>query len=186
MKHFAVNDQETDREYNGILVWANEQAMRELYLLPFEIAVKEGGATGMMSSFNRLGITWAGGSYPLLTEILRKEWGFRGMVITDYSLNTYTHVDEMIRAGGDLFLTQDVKTFSRDDDATQITALRNATKNILYTVVNSNAMSITSDGYLRPLWQDVMFAIDGAIIVLLILWGVLAVRSAKKEAKTSK
>lgn len=186
MKHFAVNDQETDREYNGILVWANEQAMRELYLLPFEIAVKEGGTTGIMSSFNRIGMTWAGGSYPLLTEVLRNEWGFRGMVITDYSLNTYTHVDEMIRAGGDLFLTQDVKSFAKEDDATQITCLRNATKNILYTVVNSNAMSITSDGYLRPLWQDVMFGIDAAIVVLLALWGVLAIRSAKKKAKAVK
>lgn len=186
MKHFAVNDQETDREYNGILVWANEQAMRELYLMPFEIAVKEGGATGIMSSFNRLGLKWAGGSYALLTEILRNEWGFRGMVITDYSLNTYTHVDEMIRAGGDLFLTQDVKSFSRDDDATQITCLRNATKNILYTVVNSNAMSISSDGYLRPLWQDVMFGIDGAIVAVLALWGIFSIRSAKKKAKASK
>lgn len=186
MKHFAVNDQETDREYNGILVWANEQAMRELYFVPFEIAVKEGGANAMMSSFNRLGMKWAGGSYALLTNLLREEWGFQGMVITDYSLNTYTHVDEMIRAGGDLFLTQDVKSFSREDDATQVTCLRNAAKNILYTVVNSNAMSITSDGYLRPLWQDVMFGIDGAIVIVLAVWGVIAVRSAKKKAKSSK
>ena len=73
VKHFAINDQETDREYNGILVWANEQAMREIYLKPFEIAVKEGGAGGMMSSFNRIGMKWAGGSYPLLTSVLRDE-----------------------------------------------------------------------------------------------------------------
>lgn len=183
VKHFAVNDQETDREYNGILVWANEQAMREIYLKPFEIAVKDGHATGMMSSFNRLGITWAGGSYPLLTQILRDEWGFHGMVITDYSLNTYTHVDEMIRAGGDLFLTQDVKSFNKEDDATQIALLRNATKNILYTVVNSNAMSITSDGMMRPLWQDVLFGIDAALVVLLALWGVLTFVKAGKKAK---
>ncbi len=183
VKHFAVNDQETDREYNGILVWANEQAMREIYLRPFEIAVKDGHATGMMSSFNRLGITWAGGSYPLLTQILRDEWGFHGMVITDYSLNTYTHVDEMIRAGGDLFLTQDVKSFNKEDDATQITLLRNATKNILYTVVNSNAMSITSDGMMRPLWQDVMFGIDAALVALLAFWGVLTFVKVGKKAK---
>lgn len=183
VKHFAVNDQETDREYNGILVWANEQAMREIYLKPFEIAVKDGHATGMMSSFNRLGITWAGGSYPLLTQILRDEWGFHGMVITDYSLNTYTHADEMIRAGGDLFLTQDVKSFNKEDDATQITLLRNATKNILYTVVNSNAMGITSDGMMRPLWQDVLFGIDAALVVLLALWGVLTFVKAGKKAK---
>ena len=177
VKHFAVNDQETDREYNGILVWANEQAMREIYLKPFEIAVKTADVTvnGMMSSFNRLGIQWAGGSYPLLTAVLRNEWGARGPVITDYSLNTYTHVDEMIRAGGDLFLTQDAKTFNKEDDATQITLLRNATKNILYAVANSNAMGATIIGYRRPVWQDMMFGIDIGLGVLLLLGLALAV-----------
>lgn len=183
VKHFAVNDQETDREYNGILVWANEQAMREIYLLPFEIAVKEGGATGMMSSFNRLGMKWAGGSYPLLTQVLRDEWGFHGSVITDYSLNTYTHVDEMIRAGGDLFLTQDAKTFGMEDDATQIAMLRRSTKNILYTVAGSSAMSISTDGYLRPVWQNVMICVDIVIVAALAVWGVLAVRSVKKKGQ---
>lgn len=186
VKHFAVNDQETDREYNGILVWANEQSMREIYLLPFEIAVKEGGATGMMSSFNRLGMKWAGGSYALLTQVLRDEWGFHGSVITDYSLNTYTHVDEMIRAGGDLFLTQDVKTFSMADDATQITLLRQATKNILYSVANSNAMSIQTDGYLMPIWMMVMILVDIAILAACVLWGVFAIRSVKRSAKSEK
>ncbi len=181
VKHFAVNDQETDREYNGILVWANEQSMRELYLLPFEIAVKEGGATGMMSSFNRLGMKWAGGSYALLTQVLRDEWGFHGSVITDYSLNTYTHVDEMIRAGGDLFLTQDAKTFGMEEDATQIALLRQSTKNILYMVANSSAMSISTDGYLRPVWQTVMICVDIAMIAALALWGILAIRSVKKK-----
>lgn len=186
MKHFAVNDQETDREYNGILVWSNEQAMREIYLLPFEIAVKEGGVTGMMTSFNRLGMKWAGGSYPLLTQVLRDEWGFHGSVITDYSLNTYTHVDEMIRAGGDLFLTQDPKTFSMADDATQITLLRQATKNILYSVVNSNAMSIKTDGYLMPIWMLVMISIEIVIFIALILWGVFTIRFIKKSQKQEK
>lgn len=181
VKHFAVNDQETDREYNGILVWANEQSMREIYLYPFEIAVKEGGATGMMSSFNRLGMKWAGGSYALLTQVLRDEWGFHGSVITDYSLNTYTHVDEMIRAGGDLFLTQDVKTFGMEDDATQIAMLRQSTKNILYMVANSSAMSISTDGYLRPVWQIVMICVDIVIVAALALWGIFAVRSVKKK-----
>lgn len=183
VKHFAINDQETDREYNGILVWANEQTMREIYLLPFEIAVKEGGATGMMSSFNRIGMKWAGGSYALLTQVLRDEWGFHGSVVTDYSLNTYTHVDEMIRAGGDLFLTQDAKTFSMADDATQITLLRQATKNILYSVVNSNAMSIELDGYLMPVWMMVMIAVDIAIVAMLALWGVFSIRAVKKAQK---
>ncbi len=181
VKHFAVNDQETDREYNGILVWANEQAMRELYLLPFEISVKEGGATGMMSSFNRIGMKWAGGSYALLTQVLRNEWGFHGTVITDYSLNTYTRVDEMIRAGGDLFLTQDAKTFSMPDDVTQISSLRRATKNILYSVIHSNAMSIKVDGYLLPIWIEILIVVDIFIVLLLSIWGFLTFRTVKRN-----
>ena len=181
VKHFAVNDQETDREYNGILVWANEQAMRELYLKPFELAVKEGQAGGMMSSFNRLGMTWAGGSYALLTEVLREEWGFQGMVITDYSMNRYTYVDQMIRAGGDLFLTQDAKTFSMADDATQVTLLRKATKNILYTVVNSNVMALEVDGYNMPVWKAVMFVVDGILAVGLSAWGILVISRSRKK-----
>ena len=188
IKHFAVNDQETDREYNGILVWLNEQAMREIYLRPFELAVKESATrvNGMMSSFNRLGMTWAGGSYPLLTGVLRGEWGARGPVITDYSLNTYTHVDEMIRAGGDLFLTQDAKTFNKEDDATQITLLRKATKNIFYAVANSNAMGATIIGYARPMWQNVMFGIDGGLIVLFLIGLALAVLKARKLKKAGR
>jgi len=183
VKHFAVNDQETDREYNGILVWANEQAMRELYLKPFEMTVREADAHGMMSSFNRIGTRWAGGSYALLTEVLRNEWGFRGMVITDYSLNTYTHVDEMIRAGGDLFLTQDPKSFNMEDDATQVTLLRQATKNILYTVVNSNVMGVQVEGYDAPLWQVVTWWIDGGICLLLLVGLVLAILKNRKLKK---
>jgi beta-glucosidase len=183
VKHFAVNDQETDREYNGILVWANEQSMREIYLRAFEITVKEGGTTAMMSSFNRLGTTWAGGSYALLTSVLRNEWGFQGMVITDWSTNNYTHIDEMIRAGGDLFLAMDPKSFGMTDDATQVTLLRQATKNILYTVANSNVMSLNVSGYSLPMWQIVMIVIDVGIVVLCAAWGVWAILSAKKKDK---
>ena len=185
LKHFAVNDQETDREYNGILVWANEQSMREIYLKPFEIAVKEGGATGMMSSFNRIGMTWAGGSYALLTEVLRNEWGFRGAVITDYSMNTYTQVDLMLRAGGDLFLTQATKTFAKEDDATQITLLRQATKNVLYTTANSNVMSIRVDGYKSPVWVVVMICVDVAIVAGLAAWGAAVIITTKRKESRS-
>ncbi len=183
VKHFAINDQETDREYNGILVWANEQAMREIYLKPFEMTVKEADAHGMMSSFNRIGMTWAGGCYPLLTSVLRDEWGFRGMVITDYSLNTYTHVDEMIRAGGDIFLTQDTKSFYMADDATQITLLRKATKNILYTVVNSNLNGVKVLGYETATWKMVTNWIDVGLMVLLLAGLVLAILKDRKLKK---
>ncbi|WP_330848478.1 glycoside hydrolase family 3 N-terminal domain-containing protein, partial [Streptococcus suis] len=82
-KHFALNDQEDNRD--GVATWSNEQAIREIYLKAFEIPVKEGGATAIMSSFNRIGTLWAGGNSDLLNTVLRDEWGFKGMVITDFA-----------------------------------------------------------------------------------------------------
>ena len=82
-KHFAVNDQETNRDAGGLLTWANEQAMREIFFRGFEIALKDGGTRGIMSSFNRLGATNDNESSALLTTVLRNEWGFCGTVITD-------------------------------------------------------------------------------------------------------
>ena len=148
IKHFALNEQETHRDTTGLITWANEQAMREIYLKPFELTVKEGGTNAMMSSFNRIGTVWAGGSYELLTQILRNEWGFKGMVITDYSTSTYMYTDQMIRAGGDLVLMQDKQPSLSGTVMTSShkTALRQATKNILYTVANSNAMNGMGEG----------------------------------------
>lgn len=125
VKHFAVNDQETNRINNGVCSWVNEQAMREIYLKPFEYTVKnatqtmryisdeEGtlsevsmpGCTAIMSSYNRIGGTWAGGSYALQQTVLRDEWGFEGLVITDFNLYDYMYPDQGIANGSDLMLT---------------------------------------------------------------------------------
>ena len=148
LKHFAVNDQEADRV--RILTWANEQSMREIYFKPFEISVKEGKTTGIMSALNRLGPTWVGGHYGLLTNVLRKEWGFVGSVVTDSYIGSYSYVDQMIRAGGDLSLGNSLNDngwLNQIDSATTRTALRNAVHNILYTQVNSMAMNT---GYATP------------------------------------
>ena len=87
VKHFALNDQETNR--GGVATWCDEQAMREIYFKAFEIAVKEGESHGLMTSFNRIGTEWAGGSYRLVTTVLRKEWGFQGSVICDFHIKAY-------------------------------------------------------------------------------------------------
>lgn len=185
LKHFALNDQETNRE--GILTWATEQTMREIYFKPFEAAVKEGGTTAMMSSFNRLGSTWAGGDYRLLTRLLRDEWGFRGMVITDFNTNkNYMPADQMIRAGGDLNLCQDIQP-SSDYTATQVTAMRRAVRNILYTVSRSNGMNGFGESvvwaYHLPMWIVVLILIDVAVFCGLAVWGVFAVRKAFKKSR---
>lgn len=148
MKHFALNDQETNR--TDLSTWANEQTMREIYLKSFEIAVKDGGATGMMSAFNRFGHAWAGATYGLLTEVLRNEWGFRGLVITDWA-NSFMSADKMVRAGNDLWLGGSGYSaqcnISATGNATHVTAMRRAAKAVLYTVVNSNAMNRLGSSY---------------------------------------
>ncbi|MCL2798352.1 MAG: glycoside hydrolase family 3 C-terminal domain-containing protein, partial [Firmicutes bacterium] len=144
VKHFALNDQETNRDSpNGLITWANEQTIRENYLETFRYAVMEGGATGMMSAFNRIGLAWCGTHYRLLNNVLRKEWGFNGCVVTDWDQG-YMNSTQMIRAGNDLYLQQ--KLPSEDTNATHRTALRTACHNIYYAVAHSNASIAYANG----------------------------------------
>ena len=183
VKHYALNEQETNRNSNGILTWANEQAVRELYLVPFRYAVQQGGSMGIMSSFNRIGTSWTGGSYALCTQILRDEWGFEGMVISDFNASTaYMDPDLMIRAGGDLNLCQDGKPSTSADKltATQASLIRTAAKNILFVIANSSAMN-NEFTYRLANWELVMFLVDAAAVAALALWGFTTVRKIRKK-----
>jgi beta-glucosidase len=189
IKHFALNDQETNRvRDNGMMTWANEQAIREIYLRPFEIAVKKGGSTGVMSAFNRIGVTWAGGSRSLLTEILRDEWGFRGAVITDFNLYPYMYSDEALRNGGDFMLTMYMppiydKTPADVESPTAKLAIRKAAHNILYATVNSNAMNGVAPGVvfraITPLWWTLLLIGDGIVALIIIIALVFIIRRAR-------
>ena len=193
VKHFALNDQETNRDTNGLVTWADEQTFREVYLKPFQMIVEEGGTNAIMSSFNRIGTTWAGGSFALLTEVLRMEWGFEGMVISDYNLSIpYMHPDQMIRAGGDLNLSQDYKpsaSVSGDGktDEVQLAALKLATKNILYTVANSNAMNGMGEGVVwvttMAKWKVALICVNVGLVVLAAVWGFFDIRRKLKKVK---
>ena len=148
LKHFAVNDQETHRaDSGGLVTWLNEQSLREIYLRPFEICVKEAGNTGMMSSYNRIGATPVAESKELLTDVLRGEWGFKGAVITDCTMAAGTSdVNRSVRAGNDLnlnYLQDTAMTADTTDTAAGHQALRRATKNVLYMVANSDALEST-------------------------------------------
>lgn len=169
IKHFALNDQEANRL--SISVWASEQSMRELYLKPFELAVKEGGTTAIMSSYNYLGNIWAGASRALLTEVLRDEWGFRGMVVTDSAMgNTgWMDVNLAIRAGGDMMLCLMGVTLDGSTNTAQ-QAMRQACHNILYTQANSSAVAVAADT--SPYWVVLLGILDVAVLsgaVLLFL-----------------
>lgn len=186
IKHFAVNDQETHR--NGVCVWLTEQSMRELYLKPFEIAVKDGKATAIMSSFNRIGSTWTGGSYNLITEVLRNEWGFDGAVITDFaSGQSQMDLQQMVYAGGDMWLdTVSPSKWYEKADALDTYQLQESAKHILYMVANSNAMNGLSDGVeieTKPAyWRLTLQYTNIGIPVILLLWAALyALRNPKPK-----
>ena len=142
MKHFAMNDQE-DNRYDMLCTWSNEQAIREIYLKPFEKCVKDSNCLAVMSSFNYIGNRWSGGTSNLCKTVLRQEWGFKGFVETDYfGVYGYMSADQAIRNGSDLMLvnyataTNDVR-FRETNGAKQ--AMRDSAKNILYVVANSRA-----------------------------------------------
>lgn len=180
IKHYALNDQETNRD--GVAVWSNEQAIRELYLKPFEISVKEGKSTAVMSSFNRLGTTWAGAHYGLLTTVLRDEWGFKGMVITDWDLFPHMDTDRAIRAGNDLMLTTIGEKPSKLSTETNTgkQAMRKASHNILYTVANSNAFEINVTPY--PFWV-LALGIGNLVLLALLTLGFYKVTHKRRKVK---
>ena len=184
IKHFALNDQESYRDANGIATWVDEQGMRELYLKPFEMAVKQANARGVMSSFNRLGYEWAGGCYRLLTTVLREEWGFKGTVICDFKTKDYMDSKQMLYAGGDIGLLNGDMTFLKTGsgpnniqftDAKAVSYLRRAAKNTLYALANSNIMKAEVLGYKLATWKVILFAADGAIGAGLLVWGFFVI-----------
>ena len=207
IKHFALNDQEYKRTTN-LCTWANEQAIREIYLRPFEICVKnakttinyisdENGTmstkeinatTAMMSSFNRIGTTWAGGYTNLMTNVLRDEWNFHGAVISDFNLYGYMPSDQGMRAGTDMQLTWK-KTFADTDSATSRIALRKAYHNLFYMVANSNAMQGIAPGtiisYTLSGWQ--ISLISGTVVLSTaltagVVWVIFrTIKNSKKE-----
>ena len=201
VKHFALNDQETHRDHLGLITWADEQTVREIYLKPFETCImnndveifynepvkNENGeivsyvkktatvpaTKAVMSSYNRIGATWAGGNYNLITGVLRNEWGFDGFVLTDYEVPSYMGNEQSLYAGGDAKLkTVDMtnlfgSSFTLEGQTKLHAAARDAAHHILYAVVNSAAMN----GYVHGVRYVSGFAYYKLI---LIGWDVLA------------
>ena len=158
MKHFALHDQETNRT-NMVCTWADEQAIREIYLKPFEMSVKEGGAQAVMSSFNYIGYTHAGASNNLLNTVLRDEWGFKGFVLTDYFGGYgYQNGDQEIRNGNDSMLaTTKITNHITDKSATSVKAMRTAAHNILYTTANGWQYENGEPEVDAPVWRIAMY-----------------------------
>lgn len=182
MKHFALNERETWRHY-GLCTWASEQAMREIYFVPFELAVKDGGSTAVMSSYNNLGTTWAGASRALLTDVLRSEWGFVGTVLTDNNEeHGFMDIEQAVLAGGtSLLFGWGVKTFDTlSASASGQLKMREAAHQYLYTIANSYATEITAP---TPMWR--MPAIIGSVVLYaLAAVGIVVILQRRKYNKT--
>ena len=182
IKHFALNDQETNRM--GISIFANEQSVRDLYLKPFEITVREGDAHGAMVSMNRIGSRWTGAHYGLMTEALRNEWGFEGLAITDqasFEVFAYEDLRAGLVAGTDLWLNTDTELWKLSDtdmNDTIITHMQRAAKNIVFAISRSNAMNGLSSSsqivQITPLWQMALYVADAVLAVIALLGAVFA------------
>ena len=185
-KHFALNDQELNRE--AAATFATEQTIREIYLRPFEIAVREGGSPGIMTSKNRIGTTWCGGNYNLLTNVLRNEWGFVGHVVTDHTTSSEEDYNgrTSIHAGLDLYHAS-AGTYeipNCEDSATVMNDLRRACHNILYNITNSLAMNYigAKDRVVpvMPAWQIALIAVDCVLAVGIAVGSFFIVRKLIK------
>ena len=190
IKHFVMNDQETNR-CTMILTYSDEQAIREIYLRPFEICVKnfEGQSLAVMSSFNFVGDRWTGANPNLLNTVLRDEWGFRGMVLTDWNGSYgYQNTDDAVRNGNDAmlgFASKESNKITNTSSATLVKAMRQACKNILYTTVNSGNYTIPDpDAGKMSNMTKLFLEIDiTSGVVLVAVMAIVLVRFFKKRKK---
>lgn len=187
IKHFAVNDQETKR--SSLSTWVQEQAMREIYLKPFELAVKEGGSTGVMASMNRIGYRYTRGSYALLTTVLRDEWGFRGAVITDACQTAKEYSDMALAAGIDLQLNTAPNKLTDTKNPVVRHALQRAAKNTCYMVANSSAMNAYLEGTPQsrgiPVYILILAAFDVLAVAALAFGEIRAVLRYRKPEQNA-
>lgn len=200
VKHFICNDGESYIYRDSVYTWMSEQALREIYLEPFRMLVEEYGATGLMTSYNRIGAVWAGGSQALLTGILRDEWNFPGAVITDYcDHHEYMNGDQMLRAGGDLWMDGIVSGQMQYETSSNSykQALRQATKHVLYMYANALAENVN---YANQIGDDSMVSAIGnnstvvnkilvvldilaAVFMVLGIVGIVKDQKLKKEMR---
>ena len=186
VKHFALNDQEQGRY--GVSVFANEQSIREVYLESFEGAVR-GGAMNVMTSFNRIGVVWAGSHRGLMTDVLRGEWGMQGATVTDMSMNAkWMDYRLGILAGQDIWCGQKGSMGTLDgsgNDPAITNAVQRAAKNVIYSVTRSSAMNIGKATVISvtPAWKTVLRIAAIASTALTVCFAALCVIRHRKNKK---
>ena len=183
IKHFAL--------YEGnakmVSVWSNEQAIREIYLKPFEVSVKQGGANAVMVSWSFLGDKWTGESSNLMNTVLRDEWGFRGMALTDFFRNNghgFMNADAALANGVDVMLSTfngEENNVANPEHPTSVLQMRNACKNVMYTVVSSWAYDGEHEETGMENWKKAGIGIDIVIALFMAGMEVLVIRGYKKR-----
>ena len=183
IKHFAM--------YEGnakmVSVWSNEQAIREIYLKPFEISVKQGGANAVMVSWSFLGDKWTGECSNLMNTVLRDEWGFRGMALTDFFRNNghgFMNADAALANGVDVMLSTfngEENNVANPEHPTSVLQMRNACKNVMYTVVSSWAYDGEHEETGMENWKKAGIGIDTVIALFMAEMEVLVIRGYKKR-----
>lgn len=183
IKHFAMYEMNAKM----VCVWSNEQAMREIYLKPFEISVKDGDAHAVMVSWSFIGIKWSGENSNLLNNVLRGEWGFEGFCLTDFFRNNghgFMNADAALANGVDAMLSTYAggpNVVQNPDAASSVKYMRQACKNVMYTVVNSWMYEEDGVDTGLPVWQKAVIGADVAIGVILLALCVLVWRKYKKD-----
>ena len=187
IRHFALNGQETNCA-QMLCTWLTEQSAREIYCKSFELAVKIGGANAVMSADNYIGNQYAGACGALLNGLLRDEWGFRGMVLTDYFGDYgYQDADIQIRNGGDFCQSPMGSSTAVLDDQTSATSVRfarQACKNILYVTANSRDYASDAD-LTPPAWQTAVWYISAGLILILVILEILMILKCLKQVKAA-
>ena len=186
MKHFALNDCEEDR--TGLSTWANEQSIREIYLKAFQTPIEEVSESGVMTAYNRIGASWAGGHYGLLTNVMCGEWGCTGVIITDNANNDYMNAADGLMAGGTLFdamMSMQMKELLEEhaDDPVIVNRLREAMHQNLYVVANSCAMNgMGEDTTVKVVYPyPVIYTRNVAIVMSILFVGCFAMCWKKKQ-----
>lgn len=188
IKHFALYEMNAKM----VCVWSNEQAIREIYLKPFEISVKVGDAHAVMVSWSFIGIKWSGENSNLLNTVLRDEWGFEGFTLTDFFRNNghgFMNADAALANGVDAMLSTYAggpNVVQNPDAASSVKYMRQACKNVMYTVVNSWMYEEDGVNTSMPIWQRAVIGADVAVGVILIGMGVLVWRKYKKDKAAEK
>ena len=201
IKHCFLNNQESGRQ--GVATFCNEQALREIYLKPFEGALTKGKGLGIMTSYNRIGVRYAACHEPLMMNVMRGEWGYKGQIIDDAltgsNTSNYSNGPAMLHSGTDLFCLdgnrggQLKQWVTQNDDGTLLKDLQRANKYIMYSMSRSWMGGITPvteeemEAAINPTWKKTVSGITigttaaaGTLFAVYAVFEVLGIMAKKK------